>query len=230
MSLYFDFKKNELCIMNIVFLGPPGAGKGTQAQYLCNDFRLQQLSTGDILRLNIKQKTDLGKTAEDYIAKGELVPDNLIIDMIRSEIAKYSRDQGFLFDGFPRTISQAEALDSLLDDMNKKIDISIELKVPDENIIDRLSGRRICPICGATYHIKYNPPKVEGVCDIDGGELYQRKDDNPETIKNRLEVYKNQTVPIVNYYKKYNKLEQVNGVGELHNVYRIINEIVSKVN
>lgn len=172
--------------MNIIMLGPPGAGKGTQAKMLVEKFGIPQISTGDMLRAAVAEGTELGKKAKEYMDKGQLVPDEVVIGIVEERLKKSDCEKGFILDGFPRTVPQAEALDKILEKMGKKIDYVINIVVPDVEILKRLTGRRTCKQCGAMYHVIYNPPKQEGVCDKCGGELYQRDDDKEETIKNRL--------------------------------------------
>ncbi|ADQ05014.1 adenylate kinase [Caldicellulosiruptor owensensis OL] len=187
--------------MRLILLGAPGAGKGTQAEYLSKRFSIPHISTGDILRENVKNETELGKKAKEYMDKGLLVPDEIVIEIVKDRIAKEDCKNGFLLDGFPRTIAQAEALDRVLQELGQKIDKVLNIEVPDEKILERMSGRRICKNCGASFHIIYRPPQKEGICDICGGELYQREDDKEETVKKRLEVYHAQTQPLIDYYK-----------------------------
>ncbi len=214
--------------MRLIFLGPPGAGKGTQAEFICRDFHIKQLSTGDLLRFHRKQGTELGRKAQQYMDRGELVPDSLIIDMIKEELVKPEYKNGYLLDGFPRTIAQAEALDKLLEELNQKLDYVLILDVQTEEIVTRLTARRTCKICGKTYHLIFNPPKVDGKCDIDGGELYQRTDDNEETVRNRLAVYEKQTKPLIDFYTKKGIAYFINGQGEIEKIYKQIQEILLK--
>ncbi len=214
--------------MRLIFLGPPGAGKGTQAEFICRDFHIKQLSTGDLLRFHRKQGTELGRKAQQYMDRGELVPDTLIIDMIKEELVKPEYKNGYLLDGFPRTIAQAEALDKLLEELNQKLDYVLILDVQTEEIVTRLTARRTCKICGKTYHLIFNPPKVDGKCDIDGGELYQRTDDNEETVRNRLAVYEKQTKPLIDFYTKKGIAYFINGQGEIEKIYKQIQEILLK--
>lgn len=215
--------------MRLLFLGPPGAGKGTQSEFICRDFNIKQISTGDILRAHRNKETTLGKRAQEYMDKGELVPDSIIIDMIREELQKPNYQNGFLLDGFPRTIAQAEALDSLLGSLNTKLDGVLVLEVPNEELIKRLTARRTCRICGKIYHLITKPPKVNGKCDIDGGELYQRTDDNEETVRNRLTVYENQTKPLIKYYSQFNIVYKIDGIGKIEDIYKRIKKVLKQL-
>jgi adenylate kinase len=215
--------------MRLIFLGPPGSGKGTQSEFICKDFRIVQLSTGDLLRYHRKNGTELGKKAQEFMDKGELVPDDLIIEIIRNELKKKEYSNGFLLDGFPRTITQAEALDKLLAELNLHLDAVLVLNVPTEELITRLTARRTCPICGKTYHLIYNPPKVDGKCDLDGGELYQRSDDNEETVRNRLEVYEKQTKPLIDYYQSKGLAYFIDGIGKIEDIYSRLKAILDSI-
>lgn len=214
--------------MNLILLGPPGAGKGTQAQKICEDYNVTQISTGDMLRAHRKQGTELGKQAEEYISAGNLVPDDLIINMMKEEIKKVREQGGYLLDGFPRTIAQAEALDELIDEIDDNIDLALAVEVPENELIKRLTARRTCPECNSTFHLINKPPKVEGKCDNCGADLIQRPDDNEETALNRIKVYKEQTEPIIAYYDKQDKVEKVDGTGSVDDVYSDINQILKK--
>lgn len=193
--------------MMLILLGAPGAGKGTQAELICQRLHIPAISTGNILREALKSGTELGQKTKTFMDAGNLVPDDVVIDMLKERIAQPDCKDGFILDGFPRTIPQAEALDA----MGVVIDRVIDIEVPDEKIVTRMSGRRVCEKCGASYHLVYNPPKVEGVCDKCAGALVQRKDDNAETVRDRLTVYHNQTEPLKSYYAAQGKLFEVNG-------------------
>ena len=187
--------------MKIVMLGAPGAGKGTQAKKIAEKYSLPHISTGDIFRANIKNGTELGNKAKTYMDQGLLVPDELVVDLVVDRLKQDDCSRGYILDGFPRTIPQAEALDAALAAINEQMDYAINVEVPDENIIHRMGGRRACVACGGTYHLEYIPTKVEGICDTCGGELILRDDDKPETVKKRLDVYHEQTKPLIEYYR-----------------------------
>ncbi|WP_145142663.1 MULTISPECIES: adenylate kinase [Paenibacillus] len=210
--------------MNILFMGPPGAGKGTQAEVIVNEFGIPHISTGDAFRLAIKQGTPIGKKAKEYMDQGLLVPDDVTIGIVEERLQQSDCEKGFLLDGFPRTLSQAEALDEILSRLNTKLDHVINLKVDRDKLMARLTGRRICKNCGATYHVIFNPPKQEGVCDKCGGELYQRSDDNEESVGTRLDEYINKTAPLLTFYENKGLLRQIDGDQEIGTVS---NEIVS---
>lgn len=212
--------------MKIIMLGAPGAGKGTQAKQIADKYSIPHISTGDIFRANLKAGTELGKKAKEYMDKGLLVPDELTCDLVMDRIAQDDCKNGFVLDGFPRTIPQAEALDAALTKINQKMDYAIDVDVPDENIINRMSGRRACLNCGATYHIVSIPTKVEGVCDRCGKPVVLRDDDQPETVKKRLEVYHAQTQPLIDYYKKQGILKSVDGTQPMETVFNAIVEIL----
>ena len=214
--------------MKIIMLGAPGAGKGTQAKKIAAQYSIPHISTGDIFRANIKNNTELGQKAKTYMDKGELVPDSLVVDLIMDRFKEADCANGYVLDGFPRTIPQAEALDNALKANGEKVDCAINVEVPDENIINRMSGRRACVGCGATYHIKYNPTKVEGVCDACGEKLILRDDDKPETVKNRLSVYHEQTQPLIDYYNKAGVLAEVDGTKDMEDVFKDIVNILGK--
>lgn len=214
--------------MKIIMLGAPGAGKGTQADKICSKYNIPHISTGDIFRANIKNNTELGQKAKSYMDKGELVPDELVVDLVVDRIKADDCTNGYVLDGFPRTIPQAEALDAALAAINDKVDYAINVEVPDENIINRMSGRRACVACGATYHIVHIPTKVEGVCDKCGAELILRDDDKPETVKNRLNVYHEQTQPLIDYYTAKNVLHEVDGTKAMEDVFSSIVSILGE--
>lgn len=205
--------------MKIIMLGAPGAGKGTQAKKIAEKYSIPHISTGDIFRANIKEGTELGKKAKEYMDKGALVPDELVCDLVVDRISQEDAKNGYVLDGFPRTIPQAEALDAALTKIGEKVDYAIDVDVPDDNIINRMSGRRACVACGGTYHIEFNPTKVEGVCDACGGQLILRDDDQPETVKNRLKVYHEQTQPLIEYYTKKDILKSVDGTQDMSKVF-----------
>lgn len=197
--------------MKIIMLGAPGAGKGTQAKKISEKYGIPHISTGDIFRANIKEKTALGMEAKQYMDQGKLVPDELTVKILLDRVAKEDCKAGYVLDGFPRTIPQAEVLDKAVAELDDKIDFVININIPDENIIKRMSGRRACLQCGATYHIVNIPPKTEGICDVCGGDLVFRDDDKPETVKSRLAVYHEQTQPLVDYYSRKGILKEVDG-------------------
>lgn len=208
--------------MKIIMLGAPGAGKGTQAKMLADKYDIPHISTGDIFRANIKNGTELGTKAKEYMDKGLLVPDELTCDLVVDRIKQDDCAKGYILDGFPRTIPQAECLDNALSAMDDKIDYAVNVDVPDENIIKRMSGRRACVGCGATYHIVYNPTKEEGICDRCGKELILRDDDKPETVENRLKVYHEQTQPLIDYYNNKGVLQEVDGTKDMQEVFDAI--------
>ena len=208
--------------MKIIMLGAPGAGKGTQAKMIAEKFGIPHISTGDIFRANIKNGTELGAKAKEYMDKGLLVPDELVVDLIMDRFKADDCKNGYILDGFPRTIPQAEALDKALSANGDSVDYAIDVEVPDENIVNRMSGRRACVGCGATYHIKYNPTKVEGKCDACGEALILRDDDKPETVLNRLNVYHEQTQPLIDYYNKKGILKEVDGTVDMNDVFNAI--------
>ena len=204
--------------MNIVLLGPPGSGKGTQAKMIAEKYGVVHISTGDILRENVRGGTDLGKEAKTYMDAGKLVPDELLINIIKDRLAKPDVAGGYMLDGYPRTTPQAEAMDKILPELGQKIDVVVNIDVPDDELVKRLGGRRMCQ-CGVSYHLKFNPPKKEGICDVCGGELYHRDDDKEEAILNRLEVYKTQTQPLIVYYNKAGIIADINGAGEISEIF-----------
>ncbi|RKX58996.1 MAG: adenylate kinase [Thermodesulfobacteriota bacterium] len=214
--------------MNIIFLGPPGAGKGTQAKVLVEKYVIPQISTGDMLREHVAKGTELGLKAKEYMEKGQLVPDEIILGMVKERLSQDDAQKGFILDGFPRTVAQAEALDKILDEMGRKIEYVLALIVPDEELVTRLTGRRTCKNCGMMYHIKFKPPKVEGKCDACGGELYQRPDDNEETVRNRLKVYHEQTAPLIEYYRKKGVLFEVDGNKSIEEITQQLINILEK--
>ncbi|MCH5251247.1 MAG: adenylate kinase [Lachnospiraceae bacterium] len=213
--------------MKIIMLGAPGAGKGTQAQMIADKFEVPHISTGDIFRENVKNGTELGIEAKKYMDQGALVPDELTVKILLDRVAKDDCKNGYVLDGFPRTIPQAEVLDNALNELGEKIDYAINVDVPDENIIRRMSGRRACLACGATYHIEHVPPKTEGICDRCGKELVLRDDDKEETVKNRLDVYHKQTQPLIDFYTKKGVLKTVDGTQDMKDVFAAITAILS---
>lgn len=214
--------------MKIIMLGAPGAGKGTQAKKIAAQYSIPHISTGDIFRANIKNNTELGQKAKTYMDKGELVPDSLVVDLIMDRFKEADCANGYVLDGFPRTIPQAEALDNALKANGEKVDFAINVEVPDENIINRMSGRRACVGCGATYHIVYNPTKVEGKCDTCGADLILRDDDKPETVLNRLKVYHDQTQPLIDFYTKKGVIAEVDGTMDMQDVFQAIIAILGE--
>ena len=214
--------------MKIIMLGAPGAGKGTQAKKLSEKYGIPHISTGDIFRANIKNNTELGKKAKGYMDAGQLVPDELVVDLVVDRIKEQDCFKGFILDGFPRTIPQAEALDKALKELGQKIDYAINVEVPDENIVNRMSGRRACVDCGATYHIAYAPTSKEGICDKCGGGLILRDDDKPETVLKRLGVYHEQTQPLIDYYTEAGILKEVDGTIDINDVFAEIVKILGE--
>ena len=212
--------------MKIIMLGAPGAGKGTQAKKIADKYQIPHISTGDIFRANIKNGTELGKKAKTYMDQGLLVPDELVVDLVVDRLGQEDCANGCVLDGFPRTIPQAESLDAALAAKGEAIDYAIDVDVPDENIINRMSGRRACAACGATYHIVHIPTKVEGVCDRCGESLILRDDDKPETVKKRLDVYHAQTQPLIDYYTEKNVLKSVDGTQDMEAVFQAIVDIL----
>ena len=212
--------------MKIIMLGAPGAGKGTQAKMIAEKYGIPHVSTGDIFRANIKNGTDLGKEAKKYMDQGLLVPDELTVKILLDRVAQPDCANGYVLDGFPRTIPQAEVLDKALAELGEKIDYAINVDVPDENIVKRMSSRRACVTCGATYHIEHVPPKKEGVCDKCGAELILRDDDKPETVLNRLKVYHDQTQPLIDFYTAKGVLKTVDGTVDMKDVFNAITAIL----
>lgn len=212
--------------MRIIMLGAPGAGKGTQAKKIAEKYGIPHISTGDIFRANIKNGTELGKKAKTYMDQGLLVPDELTCDLVVDRIQQPDAKNGYVLDGFPRTIPQAEALDKALAALGDKVDYAIDVNVPDENIVNRMGGRRACVGCGATYHLVYAPTKTEGICDVCGKELILRDDDKPETVQKRLNVYHEQTQPLIDYYTKAGILKTVDGTVDINDVFAAIVEIL----
>ena len=208
--------------MKIIMLGAPGAGKGTQAKRIAEKYGIPHISTGDIFRANIKNQTELGRKAKSYMDQGALVPDELTLELIMDRFTNDDCKNGYVLDGFPRTIPQAEALTKALADKQDAVDYAINVDVPDEAIVSRMSGRRACLACGGTYHIKFNPTKVEGICDACGGELVLRNDDKPETVQKRLDVYHEQTQPLIDYYQTQNILKEVDGTLPMEDVFQEI--------
>lgn len=208
--------------MKLILLGPPGAGKGTQAANIVKEFGIPHISTGDIFRKNIKEGTELGVKAKSFIDSGKLVPDSLVCEIVEDRLSEEDCVKGFLLDGFPRTVFQAESLDKFLQGDNKSLDNVVNIKVDPELLVERAVGRRICKSCGATYHVKYNPSKVEGVCDICEGELYQRSDDVAETVENRIKVYLDETSPLIEYYTNEGILIDIDGQQDIDKVYEDI--------
>lgn len=212
--------------MRLILLGPPGAGKGTQAEKIANEYNIPHISTGDIFRANIKNETKLGLKAKQYIDNGELVPDSVVVAIVEDRIKQDDTRNGFLLDGFPRTENQALALDDVLNEMEISLDAVINIKVDSQILVSRITGRRICKDCGATYHIEFNPPAEEGVCDLCGGELYQRSDDNEDTVQNRIDVYNKQTAPLIEYYSKQDLIKTIDGEQAIDKVFT---DIVKKL-
>ncbi|AVP36515.1 adenylate kinase [Staphylococcus felis] len=215
--------------MNIILMGLPGAGKGTQASEIVKKYPIPHISTGDMFRKAIKEETELGKVAKSYTDRGELVPDEVTVGIVKERISEDDAKKGFLLDGFPRTIEQAKALDTILSELDRSIDAVVNIEVPEEELMNRLTGRRICGTCGTTYHLVFNPPKVEGVCDIDGGKLYQRKDDNPETVANRLEVNVKQSKPILDFYNEQGILKNIDGSKHIDEVTEDVINILESI-
>ncbi|MBZ6007440.1 adenylate kinase [Paraclostridium bifermentans] len=205
--------------MRIILLGPPGAGKGTQAAGIVEKYNIPHISTGDIFRKNIKEGTELGKKAKGYIDQGLLVPDELTVGLVTDRIAQSDCEKGFMLDGFPRNVAQAQHLDEYLKEVGISLDKVVNIEVDKDILVGRAVGRRICKSCGATYHVEFNPPKVDGVCDVCGGELYQRADDNEETVSKRIQVYLDETKPLVNYYSEEGIIANINGQQSINNVF-----------
>jgi adenylate kinase len=215
-------------MVNLVLLGAPGAGKGTQAKMLAGKYGILHISTGDILRENVSNNTKLGQKAKEYMDKGELVPDTVLIDIIKDRLSRPDTDNGFLLDGYPRTIPQAEALDNIFGQLGKRLDAVIDIKVPDDELVARLAGRRMCK-CGASYHVKFNPPKKDGICDVCSRELYQRDDDTESSVKTRLVAYYNQTHPLIDYYTDKGLLHTVSGTGGIEDIFGEITIVIDKI-
>lgn len=214
--------------MKLIMLGAPGAGKGTQAKKLASKYGIPHISTGDIFRANIQSGTELGKKAKTFMDQGLLVPDELVVDLVVDRVKKADCSEGYVFDGFPRTIPQAKALDAALDLINEKVDFAVNIEVPDSNIVNRMSGRRACLACGATYHIVHIPTITEGICDVCGSQLVLRDDDKPETVLKRLKVYHDQTQPLIEYYTTKNILVEVDGTIDMADVFETIVEALEK--
>ncbi|SDP94312.1 Adenylate kinase [Litchfieldia salsa] len=217
-------------MMNLVLMGLPGAGKGTQAERIVEDYQIPHISTGDMFRAAMKEETELGLKAKSFMDKGELVPDEVTIGIVRERLSKDDCLKGFLLDGFPRTVPQADALEQILSDLNRKIDYVINIYVDQDILMERLTGRRICKSCGATYHLVFNPPADSGVCDKCGGELYQRADDNEETVGTRLEVNLKQSQPLLSFYEDKGYLRNINGQQEIGKVYEDIEQLLGGLN
>ena len=212
--------------MNIILLGPPGAGKGTQAKRLIDKYGIPQISTGDMLRAALKAGTPLGLEAKKFMDQGALVPDSVVIGLVKERIQESDCKKGYMLDGFPRNVSQAEALDKMLGELSMKIDHVVSIEVPSEELVGRLTGRRTCRGCGAGFHVMFDPPKKEGVCDKCQGELYQRDDDNVATVTSRLQVYEGQTKPLIDYYTKQTKLRPINGVGSMGDIFNRVTAVL----
>jgi adenylate kinase len=211
--------------LNLILFGPPGAGKGTQAERLREDFQLPFISTGDMLRANVKEETELGKKAKEYMDRGDLVPDDLIVAMAADRLHQEDAQDGFILDGFPRNIEQAKALDKQLSELGRRVTAALLIDVPDEEVVRRLAGRRVCVKAGHNYHVEFDPPKHDDVCDQDGSRLIQRDDDKPEVIKNRLRVYHENTEPLVDYYDEHGLMRRIDGTrpaAEVHDHIRAV--------
>ena len=213
--------------LNLILFGPPGAGKGTQADRLQADFRLPYIATGDMLRANVKEGTPLGREAKGYMDAGDLVPDELIVAMAAERLAQEDARDGFILDGFPRTVEQAQALDEQLNAAARRVTAVLLLDVPDEEVVRRLSGRRVCVKAGHNYHVDFDPPKHEGVCDQDGSRLIQRDDDKPDVIRNRLEVYQAKTAPVIDYYDEQGLLRRIDGTRDQTEVHDHIRAVIA---
>lgn len=215
--------------MQLIFLGPPGAGKGTQSDLIIQKYQIPHISTGDMFRQAVKEQTPAGKEAQKYMDAGALVPDSVTIAIVKERLQKSDCQKGYLLDGFPRTLVQAEALVKLTEEIGSSIQCVLNLIINEDVLLDRISGRRICKVCGATYHLINNPTKVEGVCDKCGGELYQRKDDNVESVKVRLDAYRNQTAPLVDFYGKLGIVANIDGLQDINQVFADIEKHLEKI-
>lgn len=212
--------------MKIVLLGPPGAGKGTQAKSISNRYSIPHISTGDIFRKNISENTPLGAEAKNYMDNGQLVPDEVTINMVKDRLQDDDCKNGYLLDGFPRTVHQAEALQEFLQGRNEKLDTALCIEVPMQFILERMTGRRVCPSCGASYHVKFNPPTIANKCDVCGSDVIQRKDDTEETVQERLDVYQRQTQPLIDFYNNKNQLSVVDGTKAINEVFESICKVL----